>query len=162
MSPARKHASGEAHRPDKLVHALAFREDPEKPTFVVDVSDQIGRKLEAIACYGSQFAGALQAGEVYPGGRPLDEQIRAHAASTGSLIRARYGEPFWTRETLSVDTLGDLNELYRLATVAFVGGSLVPVGGHNLLEPATVGAPVLFGPHTDHVSEMAAAVGAAP
>ncbi len=101
-------ASGEAHRPDKLVHALAFREDPEKPTFVVDVSDQIGRKLEAIACYGSQFAGALQAGEVYPGGRPLDEQIRAHAASTGSLIRARYGEPFWTRETLSVDTLGDL------------------------------------------------------
>jgi 3-deoxy-D-manno-octulosonic-acid transferase len=42
--------------------------------------------------------------------------------------------------------------------VAFVGGSLVPVGGHNVLEPASVGVPVLFGPHTEHFREPAAAL----
>ena len=39
--------------------------------------------------------------------------------------------------------------------VAFVGGTLAPVGGHNLLEPAVWGKPVLFGPHTDHCAEVA-------
>ena len=51
-----------AHRPRKLLHAVAYREDFVKPTFVVDVSDQFERKLEAIRCYGSQFDGAIQAG----------------------------------------------------------------------------------------------------
>ena len=40
--------------------------------------------------------------------------------------------------------------------IAFVGGSLVPVGGHNMLEPAALGVPVLFGPHTEHFTEPAA------
>jgi 3-deoxy-D-manno-octulosonic-acid transferase len=52
-----------------------------------------------------------------------------------------------------VDTLGELVSLYGLATAAFVGGSLVPVGGHNVLEPAAAGVPVLYGPHTDHFRE---------
>jgi 3-deoxy-D-manno-octulosonic-acid transferase len=47
-----------------------------------------------------------------------------------------------------LDTIGELDALYALADVAFVGGSLVPVGGHNVLEPARHGVPVLFGPHT--------------
>ncbi len=49
---------------------------------------------------------------------------------------------------LVVDTIGELERFYAAASVAFVGGSLVPVGGHNLLEPALYGVPVLFGPHT--------------
>jgi 3-deoxy-D-manno-octulosonic-acid transferase len=57
---------------------------------------------------------------------------------------------------LLLDTLGELAAAYRLATIAFVGGSLVPVGGHNLLEPASVGVPVLFGPHVDSVADAAA------
>ncbi len=61
-------------------------------------------------------------------------------------------------DVLLVDTLGDLAALYRLGWVAFVGGSLVPVGGHNLLEPAAVGVPVLFGPHVEHVAELAEAL----
>ena len=64
-------------------------------------------------------------------------------------------------DVLLVDTVGQLGQLYRLARVAFVGGSLVPVGGHNLLEPAAVGAPVLYGPHTHHVEEMAETLAAA-
>lgn len=101
-------ADGQAHRPEKLVHAMAFREDAEQPSFVVDITGQMDTKLEALACYGSQFAGALQAGEVYPGGRALEDQIRAHSAASGSLIRVPYGEPFWVRETMSVATLGEL------------------------------------------------------
>ncbi|HUU40076.1 MAG TPA: 3-deoxy-D-manno-octulosonic acid transferase, partial [Desulfatiglandales bacterium] len=47
-----------------------------------------------------------------------------------------------------LDSLGELGRIYGLADVAFVGGSLVRKGGHNLLEPASFGTPVLFGPHT--------------
>jgi len=101
---------GEPFRPFKIVHALSFREDPQKPTFVVDITAQMDRKLEAIACYHSQFGDVGQAGEVFPGGdRALGDQIRAQGARAGSLIRRGYGEPFWTRETLAVDSLGDLS-----------------------------------------------------
>jgi bacillithiol biosynthesis deacetylase BshB1 len=103
-------ASGTAFRPFKVVNALSFREDPEKPTFVVDITGQMERKLEAIGAYSSQFGGALQAGEVFPGGaRTFEDQIRMQAARAGSLIRVAYGEPFWTRETLSMDTFGVLS-----------------------------------------------------
>ncbi|OQW67659.1 MAG: hypothetical protein BVN29_01970 [Nitrospira sp. ST-bin5] len=55
-----------------------------------------------------------------------------------------------------LDTRGELARAYHDATVAFVGGTLIPVGGHNLLEPAVWGKPVLFGPYTDHCAEIAA------
>jgi 3-deoxy-D-manno-octulosonic-acid transferase len=54
-----------------------------------------------------------------------------------------------------LDTIGELATVYQLATVAFVGGSLVPTGGHNILEPAVFGKPVVFGPHMDNFSEIA-------
>jgi 3-deoxy-D-manno-octulosonic-acid transferase len=54
-----------------------------------------------------------------------------------------------------LDTRGELAGVYRHAVVSFVGGTLVPVGGHNLLEPAGWGKPVFFGPHTDHCAEVA-------
>jgi len=54
-----------------------------------------------------------------------------------------------------LDTRGELARAYHEATVAFVGGTLIPVGGHNLLEPAVWGKPVLFGPYTDHCAEIA-------
>ena len=57
---------------------------------------------------------------------------------------------------LVLDSRGELAALYREAVVAFVGGTLVPVGGHNLLEPAQWGTPVLFGSYTDHCEEIAA------
>ncbi|KXS37126.1 MAG: 3-deoxy-D-manno-octulosonic-acid transferase [Halomonadaceae bacterium T82-2] len=54
------------------------------------------------------------------------------------------------------DTMGELMHFYAAADAAFVGGSLVPVGGHNLLEPAAVGTPVISGPHLDNLREIAA------
>ncbi len=52
-----------------------------------------------------------------------------------------------------LDTVGELAQLYALAEVVFVGGSLVPIGGHNVLEPAMRGKPVLVGPHTSNFRE---------
>jgi 3-deoxy-D-manno-octulosonic-acid transferase len=57
------------------------------------------------------------------------------------------GEPY---EVLILDTIGELERIYGIAKISFVGGSLTPIGGHNLLEPASFGRPVLFGPHTDN------------
>jgi N-acetylglucosamine malate deacetylase 1 len=96
------------HRPLKVIHALSFREDNQKPTFVVDITESFEKKLEAIGCYASQFGDAVQAGEVYPNGEPLNDLIRHHAAHYGSLIRCRYGEPFYTTETVRVDDVGAL------------------------------------------------------
>ncbi len=54
-----------------------------------------------------------------------------------------------------LDTMGELRAAYGCATAAFVGGTLAPVGGHNLLEPVAAGRPVLFGPHTEECADMA-------
>jgi bacillithiol biosynthesis deacetylase BshB1 len=95
-------------RPRKVVHCLAYREDNVKPTFVVDISDEFETKLEAVKCYSSQFDEAIRAGEVNPNGEPLYDIIRHHAAHYGSLIRTKYGEPFFTFETMRVDDIAAL------------------------------------------------------
>ncbi len=56
---------------------------------------------------------------------------------------------------LLVDTMGRLRDFYRIADLAFVGGSLVPIGGHDPVEPAALGKPVIFGPHMDNAGEAA-------
>ena len=97
---------GKPFRPTKLIYATAFREDAVPPDFVVDISEHIDVKLEAIDAYGSQFEGGSQAGEAFPGGdRPLADQIRVQLAHYGSLIRVPYGEPFRVDEALEVDDL---------------------------------------------------------
>jgi len=102
-------APGDPFRPTKLVYASAFREDADPPSFVVDVTAQMDRKVQAVAAYASQFEGKMQAGEVFPGGdRPLPDQIRAKCAHYGSLIRVAYGEPFRVDETLEVEGLAGL------------------------------------------------------
>jgi bacillithiol biosynthesis deacetylase BshB1 len=93
------------HRPHKLVHTLSYRQDAVKPTFVVDISDDFERKLEAVRCYDSQFAGVTQAGEVFPNGEALYDVVRHYAAYYGTLIRRKFGEPFLTAETMIVDDI---------------------------------------------------------
>lgn len=58
-------------------------------------------------------------------------------------------------DALILDTVGELGRVYGIAWISFVGGSLVPEGGHNLLEPASFGCPVLFGPHMADFKVMA-------
>ena len=97
-------AVGAPHRPLKILYSLTYREDAVKPTFVVDITDQMETKMRAVHCYSSQFDGKSWGGEVFPGGeRPLYDQVRMHAARYGSLIRTEYGEPFYTAETMAVE-----------------------------------------------------------
>lgn len=65
----------------------------------------------------------------------------------------------WNGESLSgavllIDSIGELSSLYALADIAFVGGSLIPRGGHNIIEPAQHGVPILIGPHTENFRDI--------
>jgi len=63
--------------------------------------------------------------------------------------------PLKNQKVILLDTMGELARIYAIADVAFVGGSLVPIGGHNLLEPAACGVGVIFGPYVDHFKTAA-------
>jgi 3-deoxy-D-manno-octulosonic-acid transferase len=58
-------------------------------------------------------------------------------------------------DVVVLDSIGELAQIYQLATVAFVGGSLVDHGGHNILEPAVFGKPIVFGPYMQNFREIA-------
>ncbi len=75
-------------------------------------------------------------------GLPVQRKSRLESRASGPRV-------------IILDTRGELARAYHEATVAFVGGTLIPVGGHNLLEPAVWGKPVIFGPYTDHCAEIA-------
>lgn len=94
---------GEAFRPLKVLYSMTYQEAHRKPTFVVDISEFIERKLDAIFAFGTQLANRTALGDVLGGDRPIREQILAHHAHYGSWIRAPYGEPFFTRETVAID-----------------------------------------------------------
>jgi 3-deoxy-D-manno-octulosonic-acid transferase len=77
------------------------------------------------------------------------------------------GLPCWRRSQLSpddvvcggvllLDTIGELTAVYAVADLALVGGSLAPRGGHNILEPANFGVPILVGPHTENFRDIIA------
>lgn len=85
------------------------------------------------------------------------QEVLALCAKCGvSLRRRSEGRPCEPgTDVFLLDTLGELRWAYGAADVAFVGGSLVPVGGHNVLEPAAAGLPVLFGPHMFNFAEIA-------
>ncbi|TLZ45773.1 MAG: 3-deoxy-D-manno-octulosonic acid transferase [Gammaproteobacteria bacterium] len=111
----------------------------------------------------------------------IEAQRRVHAAHPGALLviaprhpqrfaevagtLARAGMRYARRseapaaapdcEVLLLDTLGELLDFYAAADLAFVGGSLAPVGGHNLLEPAALGLPILTGPYNTNSEEIA-------
>src|SRR5207244_10065893 len=78
------------------------------------------------------------------------------AAAFRSARRSRLTAGGWRNgDVLVLDTLGELAQVYPLATVVFVGGSLMPAGGHNILEAAVAGKPVVVGPHMENFQEIA-------
>ena len=58
-------------------------------------------------------------------------------------------------DVVILDTIGELAQVYQVATVVFVGGSIVDAGGHNILEPAVFGKPIVFGPYMHNFAEIA-------
>ena len=87
----------------------------------------------------------------------VEAMVRARglAVQKGSTIGQAGGLRSAGPRVVVLDSRGELAAIYREAVVAFVGGTLVPIGGHNLLEPAQWAKPVLFGPYTDHCAEIA-------
>lgn len=83
-------------------------------------------------------------------------RVAALARRRGWETALRTGDPAtWPQAAVFIgDTMGELPLFYAAADVAFVGGSLVPVGGHNLLEPAALGLPVVMGPHLFNFAEI--------
>jgi len=103
------YGGGPAARPFKILYALAFREDAVKPTFVVPLTEaQFEKKLAAVACYESQFEGAISAGEIFPTGQPLLARVESQMRHYGSLVREPYGEPFYTEETVSISDVVEM------------------------------------------------------
>jgi 3-deoxy-D-manno-octulosonic-acid transferase len=85
--------------------------------------------------------------------------LRAHCLSQLNLEGSEEGT-----QVVVVDAIGHLKTLYRMANVAFIGGSLVPFGGHNPLEPAMFAKPILFGPDMSdfrHIADLLLEAGAA-
>lgn len=68
--------------------------------------------------------------------------------------KSRVKQPSDSVQVFVVDTLGELINYYACADIAFVGGSLVPVGGHNILEPAMMGKPVVIGPYYENFQDI--------
>ena len=127
------------------------------------------------------IAGSTLKGEEEPVIRAFN-RVRAPGANPLLVIAARHPERFEEVERLCrheglsavrrtelpidaepradavvLDTIGELAQLYQVATVVFVGGSLVAAGGHNILEPALYGKPIVFGPHMQNFGEIAEA-----
>ncbi len=84
--------------------------------------------------------------------KPIAAACRAYGFNTAT--RSEEGGADANCQCFVIDSMGELIEFYAAADVAFVGGSLVPVGGHNLLEPAALGCPVVVGPHTFNFAEV--------
>lgn len=91
----------------------------------------------------------------------IEELIKQHGLASvrkSSIVNKRD-----TNTIILLDTIGELAQLYSIASLVFVGGSLVPTGGHNILEPAAYGQPVLFGPYMSnflHCAKVLKDVGA--
>jgi len=73
-------------------------------------------------------------------------------------VRTQHGQPQADTQCFVIDTMGELLGYFGASDVAFVAGSFAPIGGHNVLEPAVVGRPVIVGPHTFNFSEVTEAL----
>lgn len=113
--------------------------------------------LDAFAKCREHFADALL---LLAPRRPerFDEVAHWLKANGWRVARRSRNESAAQADVYLIDTLGDLGGLYAAAQVAFVGGSLIPHGGHNPIEPAAVGIPVLFGPHMTNCAALARAL----
>jgi 3-deoxy-D-manno-octulosonic-acid transferase len=83
-------------------------------------------------------------------------EIERAAQGTGfAVVRRTQARPDDRWDVLVLDTIGELARVYAISDAAFVGGSLVDWGGHNILEPAYYGKPIFFGPHMQNFSRLA-------
>jgi len=85
-------------------------------------------------------------------------QEKLKKIGVSSTLRSQMKIQTIPEKVIILDTMGELAQSYAFSRAAFVGGTLVPIGGHNLMEPALAAVPVCFGPHTNNLPEAAAAL----
>ncbi len=93
--------SGDPHRPSKILYACSYAS--VRPSFVVDISAQLERRMRALLCYRSQYTAQSGGAGLFPEQEDVAERLRSVARQYGMLIHARYGEPFIVKEMLRVD-----------------------------------------------------------
>ena len=93
----------EPYRPHKILYASIYAN--VSPSFVVDISTQFDRRMEALLSYRSQYGGDQAAPGLFPDEKEIRERLAAIARFYGNLIGVRYGEPFVVKETLPVDDI---------------------------------------------------------
>lgn len=91
----------EPHRPFKVIYSSIYAR--VEPSFVVDISAQFERRMQALLSYRSQYGEAEAGKDLFPGEEEIRERLAAVARYYGNLIGVRYGEPFVVKETLRVD-----------------------------------------------------------
>ena len=108
------------------------------------------RAFKRAACEGADIALLIA-----PRHPDRAEEVEKTAVDLELQVSRRTRGPSGPWQVLIVDTIGELAGFYAIADVAFVGGSLVPHGGQNLLEPAFYAKPVFFGPHMENFAALA-------
>ncbi len=139
---------------------LRFFDVPESRPIVIAGSTMRGEETVVLKAFERVRASAPRALLVVAPRHPerfdeVERLARAEGFRTARRTQLTIDEDP-AADVVVLDTIGELAQLYRLATVVFVGGSLVPTGGHNILEPAAFGRPILFGPHMQNFREIAA------
>ncbi len=98
---------GEPHRPKKILYASMYWE--VRPSFLVDISPYFARKVDAVNCFSSQFAGDLRdIAELYPAWGRLIDRITTQCKYFGHLMGVDYAEPFVVKEVMAVDDIVDM------------------------------------------------------
>ena len=140
-APARTFAREFAHRPVWVAGSTHEREED----IVLDAHERVrAARNDALLVLVPRHPNRFDAVKSWLRSR----NVRFVSRSTREAVAA-------DTSVLLVDTLGELLSFYSAANVAFVGGSLVPVGGHNLLEPAALNRPIIVGPHTFNAADIA-------
>jgi bacillithiol biosynthesis deacetylase BshB1 len=98
---------GKPYRPHKIIYATYYVPS-HRPTFVVDITHQMEKKLKAILCYSSQFSPRKDVQNLFPARHDLRERVASISRHFGLMIGARYGEPFVTREIARVDDIVEM------------------------------------------------------
>ena len=129
----------------EAVHALR-RTHPERPLWIL--APRHPQRFDTVAALLEQSGLAWVRRSSLPDADPTSADASASVASA-------LEETLADADVLLLDTIGELAGCYAGAQVAFVGGTLVPIGGHNLLEAARCGVPVVVGPNLDTVRRVA-------
>jgi N-acetylglucosamine malate deacetylase 1 len=100
----RQGLEGKPHRPHKIIYATLYVPSV-RPTFVVDITAQLDKKLRAVVAYSSQFSARKDMQNLFPAREDLRERVGSLSRHFGLMIGVRYGEPFVTREVAAVEDI---------------------------------------------------------